>query len=128
MARAYTVATVALALRVNTKWVDNVLSHFTISGVRQSRQGVARKISPEGILELALALRLSESLGIPIEMAVAGARVLAQAGELEVGGGLLLALSRDSAWSELESRLEYAVEAAPVPRRGRPPGKAKRGA
>lgn len=128
MGRAYTVATVALALNSTPKWVDNVLSHFTISGVRQGKQGVARRISTRGVLELALVQQLSESLRIPIEIAAAGARALVDEGELTIGASLSLRLETDRELATLESRLEYAVEAAPLPRRGRPPGKAKRGA
>ena len=128
MSRAYTVATIALALDVDTKWVDNVLSHFVISGVKQSRQGIARRISAEGVLELALVRQLTEHLGIPMELAVARSKVLAETGEYRLGGAISLHLDRAREWGELESRLEFAVEAAPVPRRGRPPLNAKRGA
>ena len=50
MARAYTVGTAALALDVPTKWLDNVLSHHSVPGVVQERQGVSRKVSLEGVL------------------------------------------------------------------------------
>jgi hypothetical protein len=126
--RAYTVATIGFALETDPKWVDNVLSHFAVSGVTQSRQGVARRISGSGALELTLIRRLSETLRVPIEVAVAGARTLIAEGELGIGGGLSLRLDRNEELSRLEARLEAAIEATPVPRRGRPPGKAKRGA
>lgn len=128
MARAYTVATVGLALGASAKWVDNVLSRVVVPGVTQSRQGVSRRISVEGVVELALIHRLSEVLGVPIELAVNHSRVLTETGELVVGAGLSLRLDRNEQLPKLEARLEYAVEATPVPRRGRPPGKAKRGA
>lgn len=128
MARAYTVATIGVALSVDPKWVDNVLSHFAISGVFSARQGVARKISATGVLELSLIHKLSETLHVPIETAVGGARILAEQGSLEMGGGLSLHLDRNQQLADLEARLEYAVESTPVPRRGRPPGKTKRGA
>jgi hypothetical protein len=47
MARVYTIATAALALNISTKWLDNILSHNKILGVRQNRQGVARRFSIE---------------------------------------------------------------------------------
>ncbi len=128
MARGYTVATAALAVGAPVKWVDNVLSHFSIGGVAQSRQGIARRISAEAMFRLRVIRSLSELLGLPMELAVAGAEELVQKGFWEVGRGLVVSLSREEALSDLESRLEYAVEAAPLPRRGRPPGKAKRGA
>jgi hypothetical protein len=113
---------------VNIKWVDNVLSHFAISGVQQSRQGIARRISADGVLELALIRRLSQTLGMPLETAVARSKVLAETGEFQLGGGSSVQMNRAQEWAELEDRLEYAVEAAPLPKRGRPPKKAKRGA
>ena len=128
MPRAYTAATVGFALNADPKWVDNVLSHFSISGVTQSRQGVARRIAPAGVFELALTHQLQESLHIPVEIAVSTARALANGGELAIGGWLSLYLNREQWQTHLETRLEHAVEATPVPRRGRPPGKPKRGA
>lgn len=128
MARAYTVVTVALALNTNTKWVDNVLSHFTIEGVAQTRQGIARKISTEAIFRLALIQELSSGLGMPLKMAVAASGNLAQNGSSMVGAGVSLRLEREAALLDLQSRLDYAVESAPLPKRGRPPKNAKRGA
>jgi hypothetical protein len=128
MARAYTVATVALALGVDSKWVDNVLSRFSLVGVMQSRQGVSRKISTEGALQLATILTLSEVLRVPVEAAIERSRQLAESGELFVGAGLYLRLDRREQLRDLQLRLEYAVEATPIPRRGRPAGKTKRGA
>ncbi len=128
MARGYTVATVALALEVSAKWVDNVLSHQTIPGVTQSRQGVPRRISFEGAFVLGVLSTLSESLRIPADLAVSGAQALAQSGSWAAGVGLTVRLDLPAALNEMRSRLAYAVEAAPVPKRGRPPAKAKRGA
>lgn len=128
MPRGYTVATVALALGISTKWVDNLLSHHAIPGVAQSRQGVARRISFDAVFHLLIVSRLSETLRIPADLAVDGAGALAAAGEWLVEGGLALNLEREAALKDLHVRLEYAVEAAPLPRRGRPPTKAKRGA
>jgi hypothetical protein len=127
MPRAYTVATIGFALGTEIKWIDNVLSHFAVSGVTQSRQGVARRVSAAGALELTVIRRLAEALHIPVEVAVAGAQKLVADGELAIGGGLSLRLDREKELSRLEASLEDAVEATPVPRRGRPP-KAKRGA
>ena len=128
MARGYTVATVALTLKTSAKWVDNVLSHHAIPGVTQSRQGIARKVTAEGVFQLAVIHRLTESLRMPIPLALEGARVLSQFDEWEVGSGLSFQLDRILAGELLQQRLDAAVEAAPLPRRGRPPGKAKRGA
>lgn len=128
MARGYTVATVALALGAPAKWVDNVLSHFVFSSVRQGTQGVARRIGAAGVLELAVVRGLVDNLRIPMEPAVLLARNLILNGEVRAGPDLTLRLDRDRLWSSLERQLEFAIEAAPLPKRGRPRGKTKRGA
>lgn len=128
MARAYTVATVGLALGVPAKWIDNVLSRFAVSGVTQRRQGIARRISADGVLELAVIQKLGETLRVPVEIAVSHAQALATTGQLHLAPGLRVELDKRNQLEEIERRLAYAVEAAPVPRRGRPPLKAKRGA
>ncbi len=128
MARGYTVTTVGLALGASSKWVDNVLSHHSVPGVTQGTQGVARRISTVGVFYLALIHRLSEELQMPIQVALDGARILADQDFWHVGTGLSFRLDRETALHFLEGRLESAVEAAPLPRRGRPPRNAKRGA
>ncbi len=127
MARGYTVATVALAINADIKWVDNVLSHHAVPGVTQSRQGVPRTISSSGVLQLLLIRRLTETLRLPMELAVEGAGVLGRDGRWVIGPALNVEADREGLAEETRARLEYAVEAAPLPRRGRPPGKAKRG-
>ena len=128
MARGYTVATVALAINADIKWVDNVLSHYVVAGVTQSHQGIPRTVSAAGVVQLTLIRRLTESLRIPLELAVEGAGVLAREGRWGIAPLLDLETDVSALGDETRSRLEYAVEAAPLPRRGRPPGKAKRGA
>jgi hypothetical protein len=128
MSRAYTVATVAVTLGVDSKWVDNILSRFVIRGVMQSRQGVSRRISPDGVLQLSVIQGLTNALRIPVELAVERSHILLGSEEYLIGAGLSLHLNKGEQLAELEARLEYAVETTPVPRRGRPPGKTKRGA
>jgi len=128
MARGYTVATVALALDTPAKWVDNILSHYTIPRVAQSHQGVARRVSVDGVFVLSLVAKLAGALRVPLARAVEGAHFLAEDGRWTFAEGMTLTIDRDAAIAALLARLESAVEAAPVPRRGRPPGKAKRGA
>lgn len=127
MARAYTIATVALALEAPTKWIDNVLSHFSLPGVEQGTQGVPRRITATGVLQLSVVRSLVESLDLPIKSAVRAAATLVSGGELQLGENLVLALGSDREAARMESRLEFAVEAAPLPKRGRPVTKTKRG-
>ena len=122
MARAYTVGTAALALDVPTKWLDNVLSHFQVPGVTQERQGISRRVSLEGVLQLALALRLIDDLEIPTANALRLARSISQVGgQHQTSSGISIGLDLSTIRAGLEARLAQAVEIAPVPRRGRPP-------
>jgi hypothetical protein len=121
MPRAYTVATAALALDVPSKWVDNILSHHTVPGVEQQRQGVARKLSIDGLLVLALTAFLIQELGAPAPKAIEiAAALLGNEGRYESPRGLSLILDLAAFQASLLERLEIAVEMAPVPRRGRP--------
>ena len=122
MARAYTVGTVALALAVPTRWVDNMLSHHRVSGVVQKRQGVSRKVTLEGLLQLGLALSLIQELEIPAAAALNLASTLAKSGgRYNTHAGITVSIDLESLRADLETRLAQAVEIAPVPRRGRPP-------
>jgi len=121
MARAYTVGTIALTLKVTTKWLDNVLSHHRVAGVVQERQGIARRVAFDGLLQLALALRLIHDLDTPTPAALRLAAALTQTGGNHTSSsGLTISLDLAKLRSDLESRLVEAVEMTPVPRRGRP--------
>jgi hypothetical protein len=122
MARAYTIATAALTLQMPAKWLDNTLSHIRVSGVQQERQGVARRITVDGMLILAAATLLIKDLGVPLAAAVEIAESLVgNKGQFESPGGAEVRLDLQSLRSTMLERLENAVEIAPVPRRGRPP-------
>ena len=122
MPRAYTVATAALALRVPIKWVDNVLSHNKILGIRQERQGIARHLSIDGLLILSLTALLNTELGLPTATAISVAEGIVKTnGRHFAGQGLSVQIDLASFQAGLLERLEDAVETAPVPRRGRPP-------
>lgn len=124
MARAYTVATAALALQVSTKWLDNTLSHCRVQGVSQTRQGVARKLSIESLSILAIALTLVDDLSTPLPTAIEVATQLTQSsGKIALRNGITIELDIQQATAALLERLEHAVEIAPLPRRGRPPQK-----
>lgn len=124
--RAYTVTTVAVTLNVPSKWLDNVLSHHTVPGVAKTRQGVARRLTQEAVVVLAIALMLSGSLAISVPRALEIAQELRRAGGskaryvLDGGTGELL-FDVTAIESDISDRLAEAVEIAPTPRRGRPP-------
>ena len=122
MPRVYTLATAALTLGVPIKWLDNTLSHIKVRGVIQARQGVARRISIDGMLILAIATLLINEIGIPLGTAIEIAETLADnQGEYASRQGVAIRLDLEKLRSTVLERLENAVEIAPAPRRGRPP-------
>jgi len=122
MPRAYTVATAALALGVTAKWLDNILSHNKVPGIRQERQGIARHLSIEGLMILGLTALLNSELGLPTAEAIRVAGEIAKTnGQYFAKQGLSVQIDLASFQASLLERLENAVEIAPVPRRGRPP-------
>jgi len=122
--RAYTVAATAVTLGVSRKWVDNVLSHHRVNGVHQARQGILRRVTPSGLLNLEIALGLGRVLGIPIARAldISNDLMAARGGEIQLSGPPLITLRVDVDTMEraLNARLEHALEMTPIPRRGRP--------
>ena len=122
MPRAYTVATAALTLGVSTKWIDNALSHHTVKGVVQQRQGIPRRITIDGLLILSIALQLTAELGSTLANALyLSHQLVANGGRLQPLHGLKIELDLETFRNQLLSRLEHAVEVAPLPKRGRPP-------
>ena len=122
MPRAYTVATAALALDVPIKWVDNILSHNKLVGIRQQRQGIARHLGIEGLVVLALTAILIDQLGLPTTRAIfVATEIIKGSGRYMVGQRLSIEIDLTSFQADLLEKLERAVEIAPVPRRGRPP-------
>ena len=124
MPRAYTVATAALALRVSNKWLDNTLSHYVVQGVNQARQGVSRRLAIDSLSILNIALILITDLELPLARALTlAAELQRSAGNLTLPSGTSLQVDLEQLTADLLSRLEHAVEVAPLPRRGRPPQK-----
>jgi len=122
MARAYTIATAALALEVPVKWLDNAVSHFRVVGVRQERQGVSRRLSIDALLRLSLADLLSSDLGLSLARALEiSEQMVSSDGRFTSSQGLQLSVDLPALLESLLERLERAVEIAPLPRRGRPP-------
>lgn len=128
MARAYTIATAALALSIPKKWLDNVLSHNKVLGISQDRQGVARRFTIDGLLVLAIVVLLIKDLGLPTPRAITVAEEIAKnEGPYLSPQGLTIQIHLSSFRARLLERLESAVEIAPAPKRGRPPSANKTG-
>ncbi len=121
--RSYTVATVALTLGVSPKWVDNALSRVTVTGVVQKAQGISRRLTPQSVASLHIAIELGKSLGLPLPHALRIAqRITAENGPSRIGlfPYAFLTIDVEATTRELGERLAHAVEVTPVPRRGRP--------
>ena len=123
MARLYHVEVVRHAANTDLKWVDNLLSHFEVPGVQRWRQGVARKISLDGIYHVALVRRLNRELHLPVSAAVTLAKRLlaSESGHPVVVSGIELRIDRPALEAEVDRRVDEAVESSTRPRRGRPP-------
>jgi hypothetical protein len=122
MARAYTIATAALTLEMPVKWLDNTLSHINIPGVHQEKQGVARRLTIDGLLILSITSLLINELGLSLSRAVNMAKKLASTTGLYTSpSGVGIQLDLERLRTNLLERLEQAVEIAPIRKRGRPP-------
>ena len=131
---AYSIATTALALDIERKRLENILSRHDIPGTRQGRQGQARRLTREAVVNLAAIVQLENVLSIPAPVA---AELVRKGRELprDVAGAVQLArgavaLLIDFAAIEraLLAQLSAALEMAPRPRRGRPRREATRSA
>jgi len=121
MARAYTIATAALALGTSQKWLDNVLSHYKVPGILQERQGISRRITVEGLFTLAITQLLTNDLGITVSRGLGIAQELSLGEGRFTSGVLKMELDLAELRRRLITQLERAVEVAPLPKRGRPP-------
>jgi hypothetical protein len=123
MSRFYHVEIARHAAGADPKWVDNLLSHFSVPGVENAKQGVARRITLSGVYHVALICRLNRGLGVPVASAVLLAtRLLASdTTRTVVVPGLELHVDRPALEREVDRRVSEAVESSIPPRRGRPP-------
>jgi hypothetical protein len=120
--RHYDVAVASLAINAPIKWTDNLLSHHAIPGVVAERRGVARRISYDGLLLLALVRELHVTLEMSARGAVSAARmILAPAAEgVLQSGHLRVVVDRLALARAVDRQLREALETAPIRRRGRP--------
>ena len=122
MARSYHVDIARFAADADQKWVDNLLSHFTVPGVEGARQGVARRISIRGVYCLALVRQFTRDLGVPAEKAIVLANLLltAESEQVRLSPALELRIDRRSFQQHIDARIAEAVESIVPARRGRP--------
>ena len=119
--RSYTVVVAALALGVDVKWLDNVLSHHPVRGVPRKRQGIQRQIPPDSLLIIAVARALIETLSLPIgrALAIADRLVESPASSVDLPPLAVHADVRGIS-ARLHEQLADAVEGAARLPRGRP--------
>lgn len=127
--RGYSVGIAALALGVEPKWLDNLLSHDRVDGVTQARQGVSRRLGPGALHVIATVYCLNRELQVPVGAALRLAHELwrsprnADAADTATvrNGELELHLSRARLRAHVAAAVAEALEMAPRPKRGRPP-------
>lgn len=123
MAISYDVAVAALAIDVPQKWIDNLLSRHRLPGVEQAHQGVARRISRDALVTIAIVRLLCAELRIPLERAVDLAERLSPIGDTTLTsneGTVTITVDRSLLARTIATRLADAIESAPRRPRGRP--------
>jgi len=122
MARLYHVDIARHAAVADQKWVDNLLSHYEIPGVEGGRQGSARRISANGIHQIALVRLLTQALDLSVRRAVHLAQLLIVANSAPVGldSGLEIRLDLERFRLNVQALIADGVESVTPARRGRP--------
>ena len=125
--RSYSVAVASLAIDAPVKWTDNVLSQHGVPGVQSDTRGVARRIPDSSLIVLSIGRQLHTRLGLGVADALRVAAELLNSHESGVVeyGQIRLAVDLTALRREVDIRLLDALESAPTPRRGRPPGRSQ---
>src|SRR4051812_37687149 len=120
MQRSYDAKTIALAIKVPFKWVDNLLSHHQLPGVSTGHQGLQRRINDEGVIAIELVRMLASDLGVGLARAVELTRSVlserAAESRVLVAPDLLIVVSRDVIERRLHAQLIDGMEAAALVR------------
>ncbi len=119
----YNTSTVATAIGVTNKWLDNLLSHNHIPGVQSASQGVSRRLSLAAVTQIALTKDLVDLLNVPVATAVrVASTMLTDPDGKSLGDSpIRITMDLDEFRSGVLESLARAVELAPTRRRGRPP-------
>jgi hypothetical protein len=122
MMRTLSTASAAVALGLDRRVLDNILSREGRSIILTGRRGRGRRIPVGALEQIAVAIILNRDLGVGIARAVEIARQLIDSPSSSVAVGSLGALSFDV--SRLRGALEFsideALESVAEPIRGRP--------
>jgi hypothetical protein len=125
--RLYDVAVASLVLRVERKWLDNLLSQHDVPGVSRSVQGAARQIPLRSLLIIALVRDLQRQLGLGVArgLVVAARLIGVSHGHVRLGFALL-SVDIPALERQLGDRLVDVMETIVPRRRGRPLGPRRR--
>jgi len=111
---------VSLALNVDIKWLDNLLSHYAIEGTHAGRRGVARQLGQSAVELVAVVRTLAVDLGLSVAESVRLAPILLSRGATDIGQ-IQLRIDVSRLRAELAQNLEEAMGLFEPARRGRPP-------
>ena len=117
-----TTATAAIALGVERKSLDNILTREARHLVPAGRQGRSRRLPMATLETLAIALVLNRDLKIPVAVGIELAESLRSSPNQEIGIGRLGKLQFDIAGlrPSLSAAIAEAIEEVHPRRRGRP--------
>ena len=119
----YDVSALAVALDLDPRQVDNMLSRNTIAGVERKTRGVTRRVNADAVVRIQLASELTRALGISVGRALQLASRLTESGaDVQLGQYGLLRFDVMGLRRTTLERLDAAVEAVGRRRRGRPAG------
>jgi len=119
----YDVSALAVALDLDPRQVDNMLSRNTIAGVERKTRGVTRRVNADAAVRIQLASELTRALGISVGRALQLASRLTESGaDVQLGQYGLLRFDVMGLRRTTLERLDAAVEAVGRRRRGRPAG------
>jgi hypothetical protein len=138
MPRTYHVGAVALALDVDSRWIDSAIAadpsigtvgagHDDPKATLLPGRGNSRSFTVADAVRLALIRRLAAGLGLPLSRAALLATRLQLEPEVEAAPGLRLGVDIGTLVREVTDRLAEAAEVVVPVRRGRPP-RVERGA
>jgi hypothetical protein len=122
LAREYHVDIARFAANADSKWVDNLLSHFDVPGVDGARQGLARRLTRIGIQHIALIRALTRDVGLSTASAVSlSVRLLAPGSAgTTITPGVEIRFDRTAFEQTVDAAISEAVESIAPARRGRP--------
>ena len=125
--RVYHIDVAQYVTRADARWVDNLISRFSLPGVEGAGRGASRRLTETAIQHIALISVLSADLGLPLTLAVPLAESLLSGTESELAAGawIRFTFKRAEFLQHIDGLIAEGVEALTPTRRGRPPASAR---